>query len=126
MILGTGVDLVSSARLAEILRERGRAFEAKVFTPAERAYAAGHSDRVERLAGRFAAKEAVMKALGTGWAAGVSWKEIEVKNDRAGRPLVALKGRTAGRAKKLGIRNWHLSISHADGWAVASVVAEGA
>lgn len=120
MILGLGADLVPVARL------KGRpAFARRVFTAAERRYAAGHRDAAERLAGRFAAKEAVMKALGTGWARGVAWAEIETVNDPAGRPVLRLSGGAARRARKMGVKRWHLSIAHAGGFALATAVAEG-
>ena len=115
MILGVGVDLVETARF---LRP-SKAFLQRVFTPAERAYAGKHADPAERLAARFAAKEAVMKALGTGWAKGISWKDIETVGTR-----LRVRGKTAKIAKSLGIARWHLSISHSGGFAVAVVVAE--
>ena len=120
MILGLGVDLVPLARLKAARRRRG--FDARVFTAAERAYARRHADAAERLAGRFAAKEAVMKALGTGWAGGVAWKGIEILGN--GAPRVKLTGKAARRASVLGIRRWHLSMSHDGGYAVAVAVAE--
>ena len=122
MILGLGVDLVPVGRVKSA---RSAAFDRRVFTPAELRYARGHADADERLAGRFAAKEAVLKALGTGWAKGISWREVETVNDRAGRPVLRLKGRAAKRARSLGIARWHLSIAHAGGNALATAVAEG-
>ena len=120
MILGLGTDIVRVSRL-----KRGAAFERRVFTPGERAYARKFADPVERLAARFAAKEAVMKALGTGWAKGVAWQGIETRVDRSGRPSLHLSGEAARRAKTLGVRSWHLSLAHDGGDAVAVAVAEG-
>ncbi len=122
MILGLGIDLVPVARIASA---RSAAFDRRVFTPAELKYARRHADADERLAGRFAAKEAVLKALGTGWARGISWRDVETLNDRAGRPVLRLRGKAAARARALGISRWHLSIAHAGGFAVATAVAEG-
>ena len=122
MILGLGVDLVPVARLKAA---RSAALDRRVFTPAELKYAGRHADADERLAGRFAAKEAVLKALGTGWAKGLSWREVETLNDRHGRPVLGLKGKAAARARTLGIRRWHLSLAHDGGYAVAVAVAEG-
>lgn len=121
MILGLGVDLVPVARITSA---RSTRFDRRVFTPAELTYARRHADADERLAGRFAAKEAVMKALGTGWAKGISWREVETVNDRAGRPVLRLKGKAAKLARSLGITRWNLSIAHAGGNALAAAVAE--
>ena len=123
MILGLGVDLVGVRRLKAARRRAG--FDARIFTPAERARARRRADADLHLAGRFAAKEAVMKALGTGWTAGVTWQGIEILSGKAGEPLLTLKGRAAGRARALRIRRWHLSISHDAGIALAVAVAEG-
>ena len=115
MILGLGTDLAEVARF----RSPSRALLERVFTPAERAYARRYKDPSERLAARFAAKEAVMKALGTGWAKGISWKDIETVG-----PKLRVRGKASKIAKSLGIARWHLSISHAGGFALAVVVAE--
>lgn len=115
MILGIGVDLVPVSRL----KGARKGFLERVFTPAERAYARKHADPAERLAARFAAKEAVMKALGTGWAKGISWKDVETVGTR-----LRVKGKAAKIAKSKGITRWHLSISHSGGFAVAVAVAE--
>ncbi len=121
MILGLGVDLVPFARIAVA---RSAAFDHRVFTLAELKYARRHADANERLAGRFAAKEAVLKALGTGWVKGISWRDVETVNDRAGRPVLRLKGKAAKLARSLGIARWTLSIAHAGGFAVATAIAE--
>ncbi len=123
MILGLGTDLASVKRLKAARRRAG--FDARVFTPGERAQARRRVDADLHLAGRFAAKEAVMKALGTGWTSGVTWQGIEILHGAAGQPVLKLTGATARRAKALGIRRWHLSISHDAGMALAAVIAEG-
>ena len=115
MILGLGVDLVPVSRLKGARKD----FLERVFTPAERAYCRAWKDPAERLAARFAAKEAVMKALGTGWAKGISWKDIESVGTR-----LRVKGKAAQIAKSKGIVRWHLSISHAGGFAIAVAIAE--
>ncbi len=125
MIRGLGTDLASVRRLKAARRRAGSRFDARVFTPAERAAARRRADADLHLAGRFAAKEAVMKALGTGWTAGVTWQGIEILADRSGRPVLKLTGATARKAKALGIRRWQLSISHDAGMALAVAIAEG-
>ena len=125
MILGTGLDLVEVARIAEIAGRHGRRFLDRVFTPAELDYCMGKAAREQHLAGRFAAKEAVFKALGTGWAGGVSWKLVEVISAESGLPEVRLSGRAAERLAGMGGRAVHLSITHTRGLAAASAVVEG-
>lgn len=124
-VVAIGVDLVELDRVAAMLERHPERFLDRCFTPAERAYAA-ESDklRVERLAARFAAKEAVFKAIGTGWAEGVAWTDAEVTRDGAGRPGVRLAGRAAEVADSLAIARWHLTLSHTKHAALAMVVAE--
>ncbi len=117
----TGIDLVSLPRFARALERHGERLLARVFTPAEVALCAG---QVASLAARFAAKEAVVKALGTGIGP-VGWREIEVLRDTAGAPVLRLHGRAAQRAKALGLIAWSLSLSHTREMAVACVVAWG-
>ena len=125
-IVGHGVDLVEVARIAALLDEHGPRFVRRCFTEAEQAYAeSGRRRRAERYAARFAGKEAVLKALGTGWRQGIAWRDIEVRRQPSGRPTLALTGGGAERADRLGIDHWHLSLSHAGGYAVASVIAWG-
>jgi holo-[acyl-carrier protein] synthase len=126
MVLGHGVDIVEIARIAAMLATHGEAFVARCFTDAERAYGdAAPRKRAERYAGRFACKEAVLKALGTGWSAGAAWREIEVGRLASGQPTLALRGRCAELASRLGISRWTLSITHTDTLAMASVVGIG-
>jgi len=137
-VLAHGVDLVAIDRIAEMLDRHGAAFAERCFTGRERAYAdAGRRRRAERYAARFACKEAVLKALGTGWRDGIRWTDIEVVNEPSGRPVVRLSGRCLELAVGLGIDRWHVSLSHAGpasrsaregdraGFALASVVASG-
>jgi holo-[acyl-carrier protein] synthase len=123
-IIGHGVDVVSIARIAQMLSEHGERFVERCFTDAERDYAnAGPRRRAERLAVRFACKEAVMKALGTGWRSGISWRDIEVLRRPSGQPKLVLTGRCAELAAQMRIARWHVSMSHSDELAMASVIA---
>lgn len=121
-IVGHGIDLVETARIAELLEEHGPRFESRCFTAGELAYAGDKKRRVEHLAGRFAAKEAVLKVLGTGWSQGIAWTDVEVVREPSGRPVVRLHGRCAEVAGELGIDEWWLSITHIDSHAAASAI----
>ena len=124
-VVGLGVDLVGLDRIEDLLSRHEERFLERCFTPAERAYAdSSVKRRAEHLAARFAAKEAVLKALGTGWAEGIGWTDVEVIRGGAGRPGIRLTGRAAEVAQDRGITSWHLSLSHASGFAIASAVAE--
>lgn len=116
--LSVGVDIIEIDRVAATLARFGDRFLQRVYTTGEIAYCRG---RAPQLAARFAAKEAVMKALGTG-TRGVGWQEVEVTRKRSGEPGVALHGRAATRAEKLGIDRLALSLSHSRNYAVASVI----
>ena len=119
-MLTTGVDIIEIPRIKETLDRYGERFLKRVFTPDEIAYCRG---RAPNLAGRFAAKEATMKALGTG-VRGVSWKDIEVIRAESGAPSVKLHGRAKARAERLQVVEISLSISHSREFAVAFVVAQ--
>lgn len=121
-ILGHGIDLMPVERLQRSIDEHGDRFLQRVFTPAELASNAAHARRVEHLTGRFAAKEAVLKALGTGWSGGIAWTDVEILAT-GGPPAVALHNEAARHAASRGIASWHLSISHAAGLAIASAIA---
>jgi len=124
VIVSVGVDAVEVARIRGLLeRSRGR-FERRVFTDTEAAYCRGRERPAESFAARFAAKEAVMKCLGTGWAAGTGFRQIEVQRQVSGQPTVSLDGAAAATAAALGIRRWHLSLTHTQTVATAFVVAE--
>ena len=120
--LSVGVDLVEIPRIRRALERWGDRFLQRVYTPAEIAHCRG---RAPELAVRFAAKEAVSKALGLGiwWSGGISWHEAEVRPDRLGKPEVVLYGRAAERARALGLNQWAISLSHSDDNAIAMVVA---
>jgi len=121
--LAHGIDLVDFERIRQMLSQHGSHFLDRVFTVREQADAERVRDRVERLAGRFAAKEAVMKLIGTGWRNGVAWTDIEVVNDPLGRPRVSVSGRVKELAVSAGIGEITLSITHTAQFAIASAVA---
>ena len=126
-IIGHGIDIVEVARIAAMLEAHGQRFVSRCFTEAEAGYAeAAHRRRAERYAVRFACKEAVLKALGTGWRDGIDWRQIEVRREPSGRPILVLTGRCAELADDLGIVQWHVSLSHTDTNAIASVLGCGA
>ncbi|HPY76612.1 MAG TPA: holo-ACP synthase [Anaerohalosphaeraceae bacterium] len=122
-ILAHGIDLVEFGRLEQMLGRHGQRMLDRVFTVREQADAQHLRNRIERLAGRFAAKEAVMKLVGTGWRDGIAWTDVEVINDALGRPLVYICGRVKELADAQGIQQITLSITHTDRFAMASAVA---
>ncbi len=126
MIAGIGIDIVGIERIEKLVREHGERFLGRVFTDEEKSYCRSRPQPGQHFAGRFAAKEAVLKALGTGWAEGVSWKQVEVANAEGGRPEVTLTGKAKERIQKMGVTGIHVSISHADGYAVAQAVLDSA
>jgi holo-[acyl-carrier protein] synthase len=125
MIVGLGVDITEVDRIAAAIERRGRAFLNRIFTVSEIAYCEKHRDRAERFAGRFAAKEAAMKALGTGWARGVRWVDIEVAREASGKPTLKLAGASRAIADGLGVKNIALTITHTGNMALALVIFEG-
>jgi holo-[acyl-carrier protein] synthase len=126
VIVGIGIDVVEIARVRRLRERWGERFLARVFTREERAYAERRRDPAEHLAARFAAKEATLKALGTGLSMGVRWREMEVRRAPGGPPTLALSGRTAALGAARGIRRLHVSLTHDAGVALAQVLAEGA
>ncbi|MBM4019014.1 MAG: holo-[acyl-carrier-protein] synthase [Planctomycetes bacterium] len=125
MIVGLGIDLCGVERIRRMLADHGERFLKRTFTEAEVACARRRKKGFEEtLAGRFAAKEAVMKALGTGWGRGVGFRGIEVLKRPSGKPCVVLHGTTAARAAALGVTAWHVTITHTEDLAIALAVAE--
>ena len=124
MIVGTGLDLVEVERIERTLALYGRRFLERVFTRREIEYCERHKNRGERYAARFAAKEAGMKALGTGWRHGIRWLDLEVVNQANGRPTLEFSGVAAQRAAGLRVRAIALSLSHTPTHAVAQVILE--
>jgi holo-[acyl-carrier protein] synthase len=126
VILGTGIDLAEVDRIRAACERFGRRFVERVFTPGEIAYVERKANRFERYAGRFAAKEAAMKAIGTGWKRGVRWVDVEVANLPSGKPTLRFHGEAAKIAERLGVTSVALSITHTKETGMAFVVLEGA
>ena len=126
MILGSGVDLAEVDRIEKAFARFGDRFRDRVYTAAEIAYVERKHNRFERYAARFAAKEAGMKALGTGWRRGIRWQDFEVANLPSGRPTLKLHGIAAEFAKRAGVVSVSLSLTHTKALAMAMVIFEGA
>jgi holo-[acyl-carrier protein] synthase len=124
MIVGTGIDVVEVPRVAAALQRFGRRFVERIFTEDEIRYCESKANRAERYAARFAAKEAGMKALGTGWNHGVRWRDLEVQRARGGRPTLVLSGKAAEFAKQLGAARTQISLTHTAAEAIAHVILE--
>ena len=125
MILGTGVDLAEVPRIQAAIERHGGRFIERIYTPPEIAYVERKANRFERYAARFAAKEAGMKAIGTGWKRGVSWRDFEVVNLPSGRPTLRLHGVASEIAQQLGVRQIWLSLTHTAELGMAHVILEG-
>ena len=124
MIIGLGVDIAEVPRIQAAIEGRGQRFLDRVFTPNEIAYCERFKNKFERYAGRFAAKEAAMKALGTGWRRGIRWVDLEVVREQSGRPTILLAGEAAKIAAQLGVKRISLSITHTQSEALAQVIFE--
>ena len=124
MIVGTGIDIAEVPRIEASIARFGDRFLHRIFTEAEIRYCESKANRVERYAARFAAKEAAMKALGTGWNHGVTWRDVEVRRQPGGRPTIAFHGKAAEFAAKLGAVHIALSLSHTKEYAIAQVILE--
>jgi holo-[acyl-carrier protein] synthase len=124
VIVGSGVDLCEVERIKSAIARHGRRFLERVYTDREIAYSERKANPYERFAARFAAKEAGMKAIGTGWRGGVRWRDFEVANLPSGRPTLAFHGKAAEYAQKLGVQNISLSITHTSVQAMAIVILE--
>jgi holo-[acyl-carrier protein] synthase len=124
MIVGTGIDIAEVPRIRQSIARFGDRFLQRIFTAGEIRYCDSKANRVERYAARFAAKEAAMKALGTGWSHGVRWRDCEVVRLPGGRPTITFHGRADEIAAKLGVKNAALSLSHTAEQAIAQVILE--
>lgn len=124
MIVGTGIDIAEVDRIAHSIERFGRRFLERIFTPGEIRYCESKANKAERYAGRFAAKEAGMKAIGTGWNRGVTWRDVEVQRAPGSRPTIVFHGKAAEFFQKLGAARAHLSITHTKDSAMAFVVLE--
>lgn len=121
-IIGQGIDLVECERVERVWRMHPERFLARILTPSERVYCARRKNPVPHIAGRFAAKEAILKMLGTGWRGQIAWTDMEVLNNSVGQPHVALSGQTAEVARRLGIGRILISITHTEKHAAASAI----
>lgn len=124
MIVGLGLDIAEIDRIEAAIKRHGAPILERLFTPKEVAYCEKHRNKFERYAGRFAAKEAAMKALGTGWSRGVRWRDIEVIREPSGRPTLRLEGAAGQVAARLGVKNISITITHSGNLALAEVIFE--
>jgi holo-[acyl-carrier protein] synthase len=125
LIVGMGIDIAEVDRVKAAIERHGEAFLRRLYTQREREYCEKFKNKYERYAGRFAAKEATMKALGTGWSRGVRWVDVEVVRQSGGRPTISLAGEAAKVASALGVERVALSITHTSAQAFAQVIFEG-
>lgn len=124
-VLGIGTDIVECLRIAQMIERHGELFIGRVYTDHEIEYCRARKAATQHYAGRWAAKEAVMKALGTGWRRGLGWRDIEIRNSEGGKPVVALRGGARDLVESLGIRELLISISHCRSHATAYAIALG-
>lgn len=123
--IGIGTDIVECLRIAQMIERHGELFINRVYTPYEVRYCQERKQSTQHFAGRWAAKEAVLKALGTGWIRGISWRDVEVRNDGGGKPTIALSGGARERAQSIGLEQMLISISHCRSHATAYALAIG-
>ena len=126
MIIGTGIDIVEIARFRKILTGTGERFLMRVFTSEEQRFCLARRDPAPHFAARFAAKEAVFKALGTGWSKGVTWLDVEVWRNEHDAPIILLHDTTSEIASLKGVARIHISLTHTDAWAAATAILEQA
>lgn len=124
-VIGVGTDIVECARIGRMIEKHGETFLSRVYTENEIAYCSGRKAATQHYAGRWAAKEAVFKALGTGWAQGIQWTNVEIVNQQGGKPRISLDGRALEISAQQGIREMLISISHCRSYAVAYATAIG-
>jgi holo-[acyl-carrier protein] synthase len=122
-IVAHGIDLVDCPRIEEMINRHEQRFLDRVFTQKEQAYANANKNRIEKLAGRFAVKEAVLKLIGTGWRGKIAWTDIEVVNNELGQPIVNISGEVKQIADSMGIEQVSISITHTSNFVMASAVA---
>jgi holo-[acyl-carrier protein] synthase len=125
-IIGIGTDIIECLRIAQMIERHGELFISRVYTQHEIQYCQSRKMATQHFAGRWAAKEAILKALGTGWRKGISWRDIEVRNEPGGRPVVAMRGGARDVVEQLGITQMLISISHCRSHATAYALAQGA
>ena len=122
-IIGIGTDIIEVLRIAQMIERHGDLFLRRVFTTWEIEYCSTRKSSNQHYAGRWAAKEAILKALGTGWANGIKWADLEIRNEPGGQPKVALGGRAREVAEEMGIQSLQISISHCRHFATAFAIA---
>jgi holo-[acyl-carrier protein] synthase len=124
-LIGLGTDITECLRIARMIERHGELFISRVYTPGEIKYCQGRRQATQHYAGRWAAKEAVLKALGIGWRKGISWQDIEIRHEPGGRPVVAVRGGVKDVVERLGIAEIYVTISHCRSHATATAVAVG-
>lgn len=124
-VLGIGTDIIECLRIAQMIERHGELFLTRVYTPREIEYCSARKAATQHYAGRWAAKEAVLKALGTGWSRGISWTDVEVRNEGGGAPRIALAGGARAACERQGIANMLITISHCRSHATAFAIAVG-
>ena len=124
--LGIGTDIIECLRIAQMVERHGEQFIERVYTPHEIQYCQARKQATQHFAGRWAAKEAVLKALGTGWVRGISWRDVEVRTETSGKPTIVLRGGARDAADAQGISEVLISISHCRTFATAYATAVGA
>lgn len=124
MIVGTGIDICEVDRIRKAVERWGDRFVRRIYTPGEIAYVSRKANKYERMAARFAAKEAGMKAIGTGWRGGVRWQDFEVVNQRSGKPTLQFHGKAKQYADRLGVQNIALSLTHTSQQGMAFLILE--
>ena len=124
-VIGLGTDIVEVLRIAQMIERHGEIFLGRVFTPGEIEYCSARKAATQHYAGRWAAKEAILKAMGTGWTRGIQWQDMEIRNDAAGRPRVVLSGGAQEVCNQLGVTEMMVSLSHCRSHASAFAIALG-
>jgi holo-[acyl-carrier protein] synthase len=123
--IGIGTDITECLRIARMIERHGELFITRVYTAEEITYCQSRKQATQHFTGRWAAKEAILKAIGTGWRKGISWRDMEIRNDISGRPVVAVRGGVQDVVERLGIQEIQVSISHCRTHATAIAVALG-
>ena len=124
-VIGIGTDITECLRIARMIERHGDLFINRVYTDEEIRYCQNRKQATQHYTGRWAAKEAILKALGTGWVRGISWRDIEIRNEPGGRPVVAVRGGTKEVVERLGVAKLLISISHCHTHATAYAIALG-
>jgi holo-[acyl-carrier protein] synthase len=124
-IIGIGTDITECLRIARMIERHGELFIGRVYTPEEIRYCQSRKQATQHFTGRWSAKEAILKAIGTGWRRGISWRDMEIRNEPGGKPIVAVRGGVKDVVEKLGIAEIQVSISHCRSHATAIAIAIG-